>query len=120
MNNYDAENASTTANPVSASGDFNTSTATDTPLGNVNQKDVVNLISANQGALIGFLAGIAVGATAALLLAPSSGREIRNRLANQAGSLKTQVADKATSLMGGANRPGTTTDEIGAAVVGNS
>ena len=55
------------------------------------------------GTLMVFLLGIAVGATAAILCAPSSGPETRKQLVDRAGelkekadSLKKQVADAAT------------------------
>jgi gas vesicle protein len=51
--------------------------------------------------LLGALIGGLVGAAAAIFLAPKSGRELRNTLNNQAGTIK----EKTTKLMNKAKTP---------------
>lgn len=65
--------------------------------------------------LAGAFIGGVVGAAAALLFAPKSGKEIRNELNNQAGSLREKTTHLREDVMGKGNELATITKEKTAA-----
>ena len=55
-------------------------------------------MNTGQKILLSFLAGVGVGAVAGLLIAPDSGKEIRKKLAQKAGDIKSTIGTQMTKL----------------------
>lgn len=54
----------------------------------------------DQKVIVGFLCGVAAGALAGILLAPSSGEETRKKIADKAGDLKDDLSNQLSSSFG--------------------
>lgn len=54
----------------------------------------------DQKVIVGFLCGVAAGALAGILLAPSSGEETRKKIADKASDLKDDLSSQLTTTFG--------------------
>jgi len=57
-------------------------------------------MTSDQKVVVGFLCGVAAGALAGLLLAPTSGEETRKKIASKATDLKDDLSSQITSTFG--------------------
>lgn len=54
----------------------------------------------DQKVIVGFLCGVAAGALAGILLAPTSGEETRKKIADKASDLKDDLSSQLTTTFG--------------------
>lgn len=59
-----------------------------------------SIMTNDQKVIVGFLCGVAAGALAGILLAPSSGEETRKKIADKAGDLKDDLSNQLSSSFG--------------------